>query len=188
MNKDQYDDAVIQQICGCLMEIAQTLEVLRLESAQSHVEKRKIQKLVAKIEQIECNDIDLVKLYTQIQGVSTTDLTQLSNRLDQLIQQVAIIPTGSSTPNLSNLATKQEVANLAQLIKDQEKNTIVLVAIVATAMALFIGFGLNATRSNLTQEVQIMQKNLPMQIEMYRQQEGDNLRTKLKKNRQERKG
>ena len=69
MNNEQYNDAVIQQICGCLMEIAQTLEILRLESAESHVEKRKIQKLVAKIEQIEQIDTDLVNLYTQIPAI-----------------------------------------------------------------------------------------------------------------------
>lgn len=189
MNEEQqeFHNAVVEKIGGCLFTIAKTLEILRLESAESHVEKRKIQKIAAKVEQVEQNDIDLVKLYSQIQGASTTDLTQLANRLERLMQQVAAIPPIPPAPDLSNSATKQEVANLTRQLKSQGQNTIIAVAIATTAIMLFAGIGLNSTRSSLNQEIQTMEKKLPMLVEMYRQEEGDGLRSNLKKYRQKNK-
>jgi acetoin utilization deacetylase AcuC-like enzyme len=87
---------------------------------------------------------------------------------------------------LSNLATERKLADLERQLQSREMTMLGMMFIIPIVLVMLIGFGVNATKDNMLQEIQQMNSQIPESIDRYHQEQAELLKEE-KKQKQKRK-
>jgi tRNA U34 5-methylaminomethyl-2-thiouridine-forming methyltransferase MnmC len=148
----------------------------------AEISQERIQSLIEKIEQIEINPTEIAELTAAIeqlviyiQKIPRTDLNPILSELRLLSKQIAAIPTSPpSKPDLSNLATKQEVAELTQSVRQRENILLGLVAFGILLNGVVTMWSAASSRDTLKQQVQQVPKSIQQyQIQQQKQKKSN---------------